>query len=181
VRIPHPLQGFEGGKNSIKVGHPAALVIKFRNSIVRIGSNICSTSSNICTNCQFLVYLHERSTSHCPKFTFGLYSRKTSGKIEKKKKKDARVLAPESCHFSSCSKILCSLSRKVLGFSKDATVASNAGILYLGSLSGFTATKPTFLITKPCPWHVFVLYGRPRRSSGAAFQRILGAGCCVSQ
>jgi hypothetical protein len=35
-------------------------------------------------------------------------------------------------------------------------------------LPGSTTTKPRFLRTKPCPWHVFVLYGRPRRSSGVA-------------
>src|SRR5271155_4817989 len=30
-----------------------------------------------------------------------------------------------------------------------------------GSLPGSTTTKPTFLRTKPCSWHVFVLYSAP--------------------
>ena len=48
-------------------------------------------------------------------------------------------------------------------------------------LPGSTTTKPTFLRTKPRSWHMFVLYGCPWRPSGAAFQRILGAACSVTQ
>src|SRR5271155_6041298 len=38
---------------------------------------------------------------------------------------------------------------------------TNPSSTSMALLPGSTATEPTFLRTKPCPWHAFVLYSAP--------------------
>src|SRR5271155_5029178 len=74
-----------------------------------------------------------------------------------------------------------SLEQRLLWWFKFRSGKSFLHRLWLFCGPDSTTTEPRFLRTKPCFWHVFILYGSPRRPSGAAFQRILGSACSATQ